>query len=52
VVVGAAIPLGLLSGQLGLDLHGVGIMTGVQSIWYAGSASAVSWSGISAKTRP
>jgi hypothetical protein len=34
VVVGAAIPIGLLSGQLGLDIHGVGIITGAQSVWY------------------
>lgn len=34
VVVGAAIPLGLLSGHVGLDVHGVGITTGAQSVWY------------------
>lgn len=34
VVVGTAIPLGLLSGHVGLGIHDVAMMTGAQSVWY------------------
>ena len=34
MIVGAAILIGFLSGLVGLDVHGVGIMTGAQSVWY------------------